>query len=481
MNSIQRAWRCVIRKPIKSILLLLVVLTVSLFLLSAMASRNTSIQMQDTTRQAVGAGLRLDANESNRTRRLTEISNRIGDAEGALDGVHQEKLETAYGTQWVVWTDNSFESLQLPDIEKIAAVDGISDYNITTCITVVSPVNFNRIEDSNTDQYSDIGGVSLVGNLKMELDSNVLSGNVTIKEGRMATEDDVDVCVISEELAEQDRLTVGDILQFNDYHDPSGSTVYEAEIIGIYQTQQFMSPLMSGDTYRSENIIFTDLYFPEKAEGSAGNPCFEHAYFQVRDVNQYEEVKAAVQEVDIDWERYDLIDRNGNLSTMASNFNNMEKISNLLIIVAAAAGFVILFLIFLFWIKNRSREIGVLLSLGTTKVGILGQLFLEAVMIAALAFCLSLLAVPKVSGATANYLVVQQTEQAELQKAMDANKVSTDFEVSKQAVTSVEVTVTSEMMELCGIGIFLLVSVSVGAAGIFVLRKKPRTILSESS
>lgn len=189
MNSIQRAWRCVIRKPVKSILLLLVVLTVSLFLLSAMASRNTSIQMQDTTRQAVGAGLRLDANESNRTRRLTEISNRIGDAEGALDGVHQEKLETAYGTQWVVWTDNSFESLQLPDIEKIAAVDGISDYNITTCITVVSPVNFNRIEDSNTDQYSDIGGVSLVGNLKMELDSNVLSGNVTIKEGRMATEE----------------------------------------------------------------------------------------------------------------------------------------------------------------------------------------------------------------------------------------------------------------------------------------------------
>lgn len=481
MNSMQRAWRCVIRKPVKSILLLLVVLTVSLFLLSAMASGNASVQMQDTTRQAVGAGLRLDANESNRSQRLTEISNRIGGAEGALEGVHQEKLETAYGTQWVVWTDNSFESLQLPDIETIAAVDGISDYNITTCITAVKPVNFNRIEDSDTDQHSDIGGVVLVGNLKMKLDSNVLSGNVTLKEGRMVTEDDADVCVISEELATQDGLSVGDRLQFNDYHDPSGSTVYEAEIIGIYQTRQYMSPLMSGDTYRSENIIFTDLHFPEKAEGSEGDPCFEHAYFQVEDVNRYDEVKAAVQEADIDWERYDLIDRNGNLSAMASNFNDLEKISNLLIIVAAVAGFIILFLIFLFWVKNRSREIGILLSLGMKKTGILGQLFLEAVMIAALAFCLSLPAAPKVSSAAANYLVARQTEQAELQKAIDADHISADFETSEQTVTGVEVTVTGEMTELCGIGILLLTGVSVGAAGISVLRKKPKTILSELS
>ena len=34
---------------------------------------------------------------------------------------------------------------------------------------------------------------------------------------------------------------------------------YEAEIIGIYQVKQKMTPYMSGDTYRSENVIFTDL------------------------------------------------------------------------------------------------------------------------------------------------------------------------------------------------------------------------------
>lgn len=480
MNGLQRAWRSVIRKPIKSILLFLVVLTVSLFLLSGMASRSASVQVQDITRQAVGAGLRLDANETNRSKRLNEISDRIG-GEGALEGVHQEKLETVYGTQWIIWTDNSFESLQIADIEEIAAVDGISDYNITTGITVVNPVNFARIEDSDTDQNGDIGGVVLIGNRNMEQDSNVLSGNVTIKEGRMVTEGDVDVCVISEELAGQDHLSIGDVLRFNDYHDPSGATVYAAEIVGIYQTQQYMSPLMSGDTYRSENVIFTDLRFPEKAEGAEGDPCFEHAYFQVEDVDRYDEVKAAVQSVNIDWERYDLIDRNGNISTMSSNFNDLEKISNLLIFVTALASFVILLLIFLFWVKNRSREIGILLSLGMKKAGILGQLFLEAILIAAFAFSVSLIAAPGVSNLTASYLVMQQVEQAELQENIDANKVAVEFEESEQTVNGVEVSVTVEMMAACGIGIILLVGVSVGSAGLSVLRKKPRAILSELS
>ena len=42
MNSFQMAWRSVIRKPVKSILLFFVVLIISLFFLSGMASRNAS-------------------------------------------------------------------------------------------------------------------------------------------------------------------------------------------------------------------------------------------------------------------------------------------------------------------------------------------------------------------------------------------------------------------------------------------------------
>ena len=94
-------------------------------------------------------------------------------------------------------------------------------------------------------------------------------------------------------------------------------------------------------------MVFTDLRFPEKAENET-EPCFEHAYFRIGDVDEYDAVKSAVEAVDIDWERYDLIDRNGNLATMSSNFHDLEKISKVLIVLTFAAGFVILFLIFLF-------------------------------------------------------------------------------------------------------------------------------------
>ena len=86
MNSIQRAWRSTIRKPVKSVLLLMVIITVSLFVLCGMACRNASVQTQDTTRQAVGAGLRLEINQANRTEALFEYSEMIPEGEDGRFG-----------------------------------------------------------------------------------------------------------------------------------------------------------------------------------------------------------------------------------------------------------------------------------------------------------------------------------------------------------------------------------------------------------
>ena len=485
MNSFQRAWRSMIRKPVKSSLLLLVIVTVSLSLLCGMACQNASIQTQDTTRQAVGAGLRLDGNESNRTKRLEETTDKITHQpgyldEGELDGVYIRKLETAYGTQWYVGADNSFDSLLMDDIEKLAAVPGISDYNVTTKITPVNPVNFTRIEDPDNDQYNDIGGVTLLGNRKMELDFNVLSGNVTVKEGRMIGMEDRDVCVISEQLAQRNSLHIGDTLQFNDCHDPESAPIWEAVIIGIYQTQQLMQPLMSGDTYRSENVIFTDLRFPEKAEGET-SPLYERAYFKVEDVEAYDEVKENLQKVDINWEQYDLIDNNGNSETMSSNFNDLAKVSEMMILVISVASFVILVLVFLFWLKNRVQEVGIFLSLGVPKFRIIGQIWSEAIMIAVLSLMLSFAVAPAVSKVTANYLVSQQVQQMQEEEKNNEGKVSTEYVAPKQDVQSISVEVTPEMYLLDGVSVLVLITASVLVSGIVILKRNPKDILSEMS
>ena len=79
MNGFSLAWRSVIRKPVKSVLLFVTVFTISLLLLSGMSSGKATIQMQDNTRQAIGAGILLEENEADRHRRIDELSGQLGE------------------------------------------------------------------------------------------------------------------------------------------------------------------------------------------------------------------------------------------------------------------------------------------------------------------------------------------------------------------------------------------------------------------
>ncbi len=477
MNGFGLAWRSVIRKPIKSVLLFVTVFTISLLLLSGMSSGKATIQMQDHTRQAVGAGLLLEENEADRHRRIEELSRQLGHKEGSYGGYHQEKITVNGVENWRTWTDNSFETLLIEDIEAIAATKGIADYNITTVTTAARPVDFIRIEDEDVDQYSDLGGVSLIGNRDMSMDSNFLSGNASITEGRMIQEGEKDVCVISSELADKNQLEIGSRIRFGKCRDKEGSMTYESEVVGIYQVKQPIAPYMFGDTYRSENIIFTDLDFPEKVDGKVGDPLYEKAYFKIADVNDYESVKKSVMEADIAWERYDLIDNNGNMNTLSTNFNEMEKYSRALVWVISGAGLIILFLIFQFWMKSRNREIGIMLSMGTLKIRILAQIMTEAFMIAAAAVLISFLAAPGVSGLTADYLVEQQIQSAEERDLLDEGKVAFSYEKSGQDVLGVEAEITSGMLMQDAGGIALLITISVCVSGIVILKRNPKDIL----
>ncbi|MFR5585634.1 MAG: ABC transporter permease [[Clostridium] scindens] len=302
MNSIQMAWRCVLRKPVKSILLLLTV-----FIIKPLFTRWHGQQKNANNRsfriplgELSAPGFSPEENEGKPScadRGI--IIEKIGEnKEEKPSGGYYQKKTIINGTEnWQSGTDNSFETLLMEDIQKIAEnFAGISAYNITTGTMAANPVNFERIADADVDQNGDIQGVSLIGSLDMTMDSNVLSGNLSVKTGRMITGRDSDVCVISEELAAKNSLTIGDNLAFNDCHDREGSAIYEAEIIGIYQTRQKMAPYMSGDTYRSENVIFTDLRFPEKAEGNENNPLFAKAYFKVADVDEYDSIRESIKQ-----------------------------------------------------------------------------------------------------------------------------------------------------------------------------------------
>ena len=480
MNLFGLAIRSVIRKPVKSIILLLIVFVATSFIYAGWACQSASVQTQDAGRQALGASFRLEGNEANRHTRIDILSEQIGHSvSGSAGGFHQKQLPNG---SWMGWADNSFETLLLEDIEKIAGTEGIADYNVTTANTVVNPVNFQRIEDPDVDQSSDQLGVSLRGNLNMAYDFDVQKGNIVVGDGRLIEPGERDVCVISRELAELNRLSLGDVLQFNNWKEREDSTVYDAVIIGIYDSVQKIMPIMAGDTYRAENIIFTDLRFPEKAEGCDGDPLFQYATFWVEDVDAYEEVKARIREVDINWERYDFLDNTGMSDTMAENFNDLSDMSSLLLVFVVVSAVLILSFVFLFWMRNRIHEIGILLSIGRSKLQITAQVLAEGLLIGVAAFLLATLTAPAVSKGVADYLVGYQIQLVEEREQADAGMVASSLlSESETQVLGVSVKIGMDVILFAFLSTAGIVIASVFFSGIYVMRQRPKEILSQMS
>ena len=166
---------------------------------------------------------------------------------------------------------------------------------------------------------------------------------------------------------------------------------------------------------------------------------------------------------------------------MSSNFNNLEQISETMIVIISVASFIILILVFLFWLKNRVHEIGVFLSLGTSKMAIIAQIWSEAVIIALLSIILSFGIAPSVSQVTADYLVSQQVQQLDENAENDKGKVSTEYVEPQQNVQSVNVNITPAMYLIDGVAVLSLITASVMVTGIVILKKNPKDILSEMS
>ena len=479
MNILELSIRCLVRKRAKTILLLSIVFVTACFIYAGWACKSANVQTQTEGKQALGASFRMEENEADRHDRTAEAIEKLGGQNGSVDGSHIEQLESG---DWMIWHDNSFETLQMEDIETLAGQEGIAEYNITTANIVVNPVNFVRIEDPDVDQHSDLLGVSLRGNMEMRLDFDVQNGNIEVNEGRMITAEDKDVCVISRELAELNGLTVGDKLEFNDRKERETSKVYSAEIVGIYDTIHKITPIMYGDSYRSENIIMTDLRFPEKPQGCEGDPLYQYATFWVENVDEYETVKERIRKADIDWKRYDFLDNTGMSDTMAANFGDLDEMSTIILILVAVSGAVIIFLVFLFWLKGRVHEIGIFLAIGKGKAAIIAQMILEGILIGCVSFTLATVCAPSLSKSVADYLVgyqvQQQEEQRKAEEGMTGGAGVAEYETK---VMGVKTEVTGKIVLLSACSVLGVILIAVSLSCIFVVVQKPKEILSKMS
>lgn len=437
------------RHPMRSALLVGIVALCSCLLLSSFATLSASVRTQSDGSEAASGSYRVELDVGNLRKHMAELPPEYSHVDES-------------GNWWTELPDNAFESVLLADMEKLGEAEGVSAWSMVSVPVPASIPDSQRIEDPDRDQTYDYGGVNVVGARDVSMEQNVVAGNVAISEGRWPEVGDEHVVAISEELARLNGLSVGDIIRFADAKDPEGGSIVTARICGVFEIVHDIPSTMSGDTYRSENTVFSDLDLSQEIAGRLDDPLYSYATFSVADPSKYREVGEALKGTDIDWARYQLVDDSGATERMADNFAGMERSTWVFMAFVAGCGIVLVALSMAFWAKTRRREAGVLLSLGNGTTSVVGQVVAEAIALA-LAGCLvgCSLAWP-VSGAVADSMAGRQAQIEQLSERASAGQIAGAGDYSEGEYSGIEA--LPSFGTACGVSVACTATVAMASA-----------------
>jgi len=275
-------------------------------------------------------------------------------------------------------------------------------------------------------------------------------------DGRHITPDDTHVCLISKELADYNKLSVGD--EINMYCLDSDSNT-KFEIVGIFDGTEGASENALTVDEIPANCGYVDYatmfeMFEDILDGYEQLTIYVEDPISIQNVydkiSELPELKGKTLKLSIDTDEYDVV---------STPLESLQKLVNTTIIIISLVSVVILTLLLTIWIRGRKKEIGILLSIGKGKVNIIAQLFTETFIVAIVAYAASI--------PLSNLIATKASE-------ILVSRVIT-------GTTNLSVQISAEyLLPLYLIGILLIV-IAVMAASWTVVRSKPKDILTKMS
>ena len=375
------------------------------------------------------------------------------------------------------------------DSDSISAVETESD-------------NSNNQQDTNkpndqSEQASNQGDFTISANTTMEYLDSFTNSNYTLTDGRLLTSDDANTnnCVIETNLASDNDLSVGDTFTITTIVNDE-TIIQELTIVGIYEIQS-TNEIGGAHFNNPVNTIYTDLSVGQTLTGSSEN--ITSAIYYLDDPENAEAfVELAKKQSDIDFDTFSLDVNDRLYQQNASSLESMQSFAKMFVWIVVIAGSAILCLILALTIRNRYYEIGVLLSLGQSKVKIIAQQLIEVGLIAVVVFVISLGTGQLTSHYMGNMLesspssnVMQMGQKGDQpndnQNQSDSNQQKNNTQTKENFLGNMmqgpsnqelDVSITGEnVIQLAGVtAAICIVSIAVPAA--YVLRLTPRQILS---
>lgn len=460
---IKRAFFYTTRKRGKTLILLLTLFVISTFVLTGLSILAAADQSALSLRQSVGGSIKLELDDSN-SRNWTYRQ--------GIGGV-------SVGYTGTPITD--------ADIEKVMSVKGIRNYNGVGDGSVFA-IDFAFISGFSFGPGSDYSRLPSVSN--SEYFNYFRRGAFKLVEGRHITPEDDHVVLISTALAERNGLKLGDTITVQCCYDAGGYPNVSLKIVGIYQSTLDDGGFTTTSTDKRNRLIIDhkamqEIMMHDVIQYDNG------VEFFVDDPRDIDKITAQIQKLDLDWNCFTLTVDNTAYEAVASSLTAMQNMVTGLITGIVIVSIGILALILNMWIKQRTHETGILLSIGVSKVKIVAQYILETLIIAVIAFGLSYFSSGAIAQGASNLLFSQVAETQPIPEIETPDDRTEYLDITGQyipydtsnmvAPDSIKVHVTvGHLLWVYLLGI-ILCTVAVTLASVSIVKMKPKNILSQMS
>ncbi len=416
MSIFNRAYLYIIRKKVRSSILFLIVTLISFFLLSGSVLNTTVNNISKNLYKDVNFGFNIES------------------------------------------VDKSNKEIEKDTLKKIEELKGITtkNYIFSKPVNVVGKkvVQENQNITLNDEIKNNSNLVMLNGITASKSNIDFKSEVLKLEKGRHIEENDNNKIMIHEKFAQLNNVNLGDKIKLSQ----EGKTL-ELEVVGIYsgeKTNTFNG--LSSDFI--ENTVYTDYKSSQELSNLIANNKVTSVEYGVEDPTKLEDVIKTVENLGLS--NLTVSKSNKNYELVTSSVESITKITNMIRIGSVVVGVVILSLILMFWIRERTYEIGILLSLGTSKVNLVLQFIVEVLLVTIFGLMIAL----GIEIATINYLAsnVGSIFSEELPKSIAD-------ELMKISVNGIDIVNLVIVM-------IAIVIISVVVALLPILKMKPKKILT---
>ncbi len=483
MFILKNAWISIKRNKGRNILIGIIILIIACACTITLAIKNTAVDLIDSYKSAYDKEVTIGFDRANMMKDFDPSG-----AEGR-EGA-REKFD-------------NIASFGVSDIESFADSKYIESYYYTYGVGL----NGNNIEkaeiESNNDMPNGFGhgkgnnmsstDFTLTGYSSLDAMNEFISGAYTMSEIADNAWDiafDGNYVFINEELATFNSLKLNDKIKLEDV---DGKT-YEFEIIGIFKENDDDSVESMSMFSNSVNTIITNT--DAVINITNGNENLKPSIYPTFIIDSYDNVDELQKEFyEKGLDENFILQTNEELALSGvSSIKNINSFATTFLVITLIIGGIVLFVINMINIRERKYEIGVLRTIGISKLKLTMQFVFELVIVSLVALILGAGIGAVCSKGVSNYLLESEinssnSKSEEINKNFGglANRHGLEGGMHGKGMPVVEaydsidaVVDITVLLELLGIGLILVLISSI-ASMVSIERFSPLTILKERS